>query len=219
MMMVVIMKQIFWIFMGIILFAACDADSEKQSQSIEFSRIAPQQLRDGFIQLQATASSGLPVFFVSWDTATVAIDGSKAIFRKAGTTTVVACQSGNEQFHEAPQMSQRIIIRDWDPNKKDQTISFSLPTEWKLTRDGTVVSLNAEASSGLPVSMVMSPERYGFLSNDFRYLYLYHAGESGLPYTVYRVSISITASQTGNGEYNPADNVTATINVTGDVFH
>lgn len=215
-------KQTLLLLTGLMFFTACDTNNEKQAQYIEFEEIAPQQLRDGFVQLQATASSGLPVAFVCWDTTIAVITDEKAHFRKPGIVGITAIQPGNDQFYEAPSIKRQLNIRDWDPNKENQTITnFELPTDWILSRDGILVPLKATASSGLPVSYVLSATRYGFIpDNPPYYLYLYHAGENGIPnYVVYTAQISVVASQSGNDKYNPADNVTKTMRVTGDVNH
>jgi hypothetical protein len=219
-----VMKRIFWMLTGVALLAACSAGDEKQTQSVDFGDIPPQQLRDGFLELRATASSGLPVYYASWDTAIADIDGNKALFRQAGAVDIIACQPGNEHFYEAPNVTQRLLIRDWDASKKTQEIiSFDLPAEWQLSRDGTIVALKAEASSGLPVSFALSTSKYGFLSSRTPYLYLYHAGEGGQltgeERLFYDAKIAVVASQVGNDEYNPADNVEKVIHVIGDVKH
>jgi hypothetical protein len=208
----------------LMLFISCDADEQKQkqTQSIDFGELAPQLLSDGYLQLQATASSGLSVSFSSDDTRTVVIEGNKAVFKQAGKVNIIAYQSGNEQFYEAPEIRRQLIVRDWDRNKKTQEINFELPAEWKLSRDNQTVELKATASSGLPVDYSLSTDKYGRIlaSDKSVYLYFYHAGESGTPGdNIYDVHISVTASQSGNDEYNPADNVECTIHVIGDVFH
>jgi hypothetical protein len=213
------MKQILWILTGIMIFAACDTNEGKKTQSIDFGEIAPQQLRDGFLQLQATASSGLPVAFASWDTTIAVIENDKALFLQTGVVSIIAYQPGNEQFYEAPEITRQLIVRDWDPDKKTQEITFELPGEWKISRDGQLFKLNAVASSGLPVSYVLASKEYGRFLNA-NTVYFYHAGEGGTPSTAaYDATVSITASQIGNEEYNPADNVERTIRVIGDVFH
>jgi len=215
------MKQTVFIlsFLTVIL-SACNKDDEKQTQSINFEEIAPQLLRDGSLQLQATASSGLPVLFVSWDETIATIEGNRVRFLQTGTVNITAYQRGNDLFYEAPDIMRRLIIRDWDLNKKMQTIDFELPNEWRISRDGQMVRLNATSSSGLPVAYTLKNTIYGRLLQSNNTLYLYHAGEGGTPGDkVYDVQISVTASQIGNEEYNSADNVTKTMRVIGDVFH
>jgi hypothetical protein len=214
-----IMKRILWIFTLTTILSACETGDGKQTQAIDFGEIAPQQLQDGFLLLRATASSGLPVFFESQDSSIVVINGNKAEFLQTGLANITACQPGNEQFYEAPQIKRQLRIRDWDPSKKTQEISFDLPAEWKLSRDYQIVPLEASASSGLPVNFTLSSTKYGHILSSNK-LYLYHAGEGGTRYDIaYDVNITVTASQAGNEEYNPADNVANTIHVIGDVFH
>jgi hypothetical protein len=201
-----------------ILFA-CNKDEGKQTQSIDFGDIAPQLLRDGSVTLQAKASSGLPVFFSSWNTETAVIEGDRVVFKQAGKVNIIAYQPGDERFYEAPEITRQLVIRDWDPDRKTQEITFELPAEWKISRDGQLFKLNAVASSGLPVSYVLASEEYGYLLN-LNTVYFYHAGEGGTSGSAtYNVTVSITASQGGNDEYNPADNVERIIRVIGDVFH
>jgi hypothetical protein len=213
------MQKILFVLTVILTFTSCDTNSIKQMQTIDFSDIAPQQLRDSSVTLHAKASSGLPVLFLSLDTEIAVIDGDIAVFKQAGTVNIVAIQSGNDQFFEAINVTRQLIIRDWDPNKKTQEISFELPAEWKISRDGQLLKPNATASSGLPVSYILSSEEYGRFVNP-KTVYFYHAGEGGTsPSEIYNITVSIIASQNGNDEYNPADNVKQTIQVIGDVFH
>jgi hypothetical protein len=204
-----------------IILSACNKDEGKRTQSIDFSEIAPQLLRDGSVTLQATASSGLPVSFLSRDTAGIAvIEGDRVVFKQAGKVNIIAYQPGNERFYEAPEITRQLLIRDWDPNKKIQTISFELPAEWRLSINYQDVELNATASSGLPVSYSLSTDKYGHITRSNKLLILYHAGEGDTSGDeAYDVNIIVTASQIGNEEYNPADNVERTIHVIGDVFH
>jgi hypothetical protein len=215
------MKQIIFILSSLAaILSACNDDAGKQAQTVSFGEIAPQQLRDGSVALQATASSGLPVSFVSWDETVAVIEDDRVRFLQAGTVNITAYQPGNEQFYEAPEITQQLLIRDWDPDKKVQTISFELPDDWKISRDGQIIRLNAVSSSGLPVAYTLKNTEYGRLFQTSNMLYFYHAGEGGTPREkTYDVQVSVVASQGGNDEYNPADNVTETMRVIGDVFH
>jgi hypothetical protein len=200
---------------------SCVPDESKQTQSIDFAEIAPQLLQDRSLQLQATASSGLPVLFSSWNTEIAVIEGDKTVFKQTGQVNIIAYQPGNEQFYEAPEITRQLLIRDWDPTKKIQTVDFELPAEWKLSRNGQLLKLNTVASSGLSISYVLSTEKYGRLLNA-NTVYFYHAGEGGLrgeDALSYVANVSIIASQAGNEEYNPADNVKKTVRVIGDVVH
>jgi hypothetical protein len=208
-------KIVFLVFAAFAL-SACNSDT-KQEQSIYFEEIAPQMLKDGSVRLKATASSGLPVVFVSDNTDIVTVEGDRAVFHAVGKVKIYATQPGNDEFYEAPNIFQQLLIHDWDPNKKTQTIRFELPSEWKLSSDGTILSLNATATSGLPVKFTFSGPEAGFIASGF--LYLYHGGESSEFPGKYDTKITIIASQEGNDEYNPADNVEREMHIIGDVIH
>lgn len=209
-------------FIGIILAAAmltaCSPEDEKQGQNITFESIAPQLLSDSSVQLTATASSGLPVFFSSDNPHVATIEDDRAVFHSAGQTKIYAAQQGNSQYYEAQSVFQLLTVRDWDPNKKNQTITFDLPQQWQISRDGQWLKLDAAASSGLPVTYTVKGETIGRLSgNEF---YIYHGNESNNVFKDrYETTITIVAAQSGNDEYNYADNVEREIYIIGDVVH
>lgn len=208
---------------GMILMAmavmACNQDI-RQEQTISFEKIAPQLLRDGSVQLKAAASSGLPVTFVSADENIATVEGDRAVFHAAGSTLIYAIQRGNEDFYEAPDVFQSLLVRDWDPDKKTQTIDFELPAVWQISVNGQMLTLNAAASSGLPVKYSVSGANVGRILNNTSIFYVYHAGEGGCDFrNKYTTTLIFSASQDGNGEYNPADNVARQIRIFGDVLH
>ena len=208
---------------GMILMAmavmACNQDI-RQEQTIAFEEIAPQLLRDGSVQLKAAASSGLPVTFVSANENIATVEDDRAVFHAAGRTLIYAVQRGNDNFYEAPDVSQSLLVRDWDPNKKTQTIDFELPAVWQISVNGQMLALNAAASSGLPVKYSVSGANVGRILNNTSIFYVYHAGEAGCDFRdKYTTTVTFSASQDGNDEYNPADNVTRQIRIFGDVLH
>lgn len=196
---------------------ACNQDI-KREQTVYFEEIAPQLLRDGSVQLKAAASSGLPVTFVSADENIATVEDDRAVFHAAGSTLIYAIQRGNGDFYEAPDVSQNLLVRDWDRTKKTQTITFELPAVWQISYEGQIITLEAVASSGLPVAYTLQGEPIGRLLGA-NILYVYHGGEGNTYYNGYNIVISIIASQEGNGEYNPADNVTRQIRIFGDELH
>ena len=206
------MKQVIFILCLILTIAiGCKKDSGKETQTIEFGEIAPQILKDGSVQLRAQASSGLSVIFESTNTSIATINGNTTVFLKSGLVNIVASQPGNEQYYEAPNIVRSLTIHDWDPNKKSQTISFELPESW--TNDDPYLVLKATASSGLPVKFTSGDSKGRITENNE--LILYHG-----PYpNTYDTYINITASQEGNQEYNPADNVVRTIHALGIGTH
>jgi hypothetical protein len=201
--------QLFYtIVVLIFFFAACGKNDDKVVQTIEFSEIAPQNLMDSSMQLKATASSGLPVSFTYSNLRVVEIDGSTVKFLTVGSTHITAVQAGNEQYHEAPNITRNLLIREWDPNKKSQTISFDLPSEW--SNENPPLPLVAGSTSGLPVKFTSSDWK-GTISNNL--LILFHG-----TYT-YNIYIDITASQGGDSIYNPAENVVRQIHAIGEGSH
>jgi hypothetical protein len=191
------------------MLTACDSSNGKSSQTIEFGELAPQNLMDGSMQLQARASSGLPVTYVSSNTQIAVINGNKVEFVTAGKVYITAVQSGNESYYEAPDVTQELNIRDWDSNKKTQVISFELPEEW--SNDSPPLPLVATSTSGLPVKFTASDWKATITRDNL--LILYHG-----PYT-YDIYIDITASQEGDSEYNPAENEVRTIHAIGEGSH
>jgi hypothetical protein len=214
------MKKIGLLMIGvsIVLATACQKEV-KQEQSIYFEEIPPQIRIDGSVRLNAAASSGLPVTFVSADERIATIEGDRAVFHAAGRILVYAIQPGNEDFYEAPDVFQYLLIKDWDPNKENQVIDFELPEKWQISKDGQMLKLNAVASSGLPIKYTLQgDEKTGHFLNASTF-YVYHGGEVNNYYDGYDLSVSIVASQEGNDEYNPAENVARRIRIIGDVLH
>jgi hypothetical protein len=155
------------------------------------------------VELKAVASSGLPVSFTTNGNSVIRIEGNTAVFLAPGTVSVTASQPGNDRFYEAPGITRILSIRfDQDPSKKTQTIDFSPPSEWKS--DQGLLEFTATASSGLPVAFTCNDAEVGEI--DGARLVLKYGHYKNYP-------ITVTASQQGNDEYNPAQNVARTIYV------
>jgi hypothetical protein len=193
----------------IVAIVSCSGGDDKSAQTINFAEIAPQNFMDSSLLLRATSSSGLPVTFVSSDTRIAVVEGNVVKFVAVGRALITAKQSGNESFHEAPNITRELTIRDWDPSKKTQTISFDeLPLEW--SNDSPPLPLVAVSTSGLPVAFTSSDTK---ATIDGNLLLLFHGTYK------YDIYIDITASQGGNAEYNPAENVVRTIRAIGEGTH
>jgi hypothetical protein len=187
---------------------AC-GDHPKRPQTISFTDIPPQNFIDGYTLLDADASSGLPVSFYASDSRIVHIQGDTATFLDFGSVFIAARQHGNEDFYEAPYVIRELLIRDYDPNKLDQTIHFELPSS--RSNDDPPVPLVATASSGLTVSFTSSDTKGKITPNN--YLLLFHGSYQ------YEIFLTVTASQSGDQYYNPAPNVARTIHAIGDGIH
>ena len=119
-------------------------------QTITFVDIPNKTVQSANFDLNATASSGLPVSFVvvSGSSATVESNGTVTI-TGAGVTTIRASQDGNGSYNPAPTVEKTLTV-----NKVTQTITFNALSDASLTA-GTY-ELNATASSGLSVSFASS---------------------------------------------------------------
>jgi len=106
----------------------------------------------------------------------------------AGSYTATATANGNYTGSSS---------YSWTINKADQSITFSNPGAQTY---GTTLTLAASASSGLAVSFSISSSGVATLSGNV----LTFVGTG---------SVTVTASQTGNGNYNAASNVSQTFTV------
>ena len=152
-----------------------------QPQTITFGSLADKTFGDPDINVSATASSGLAVSFAASGNCTVT--GALVSLTGAGSCTITASQAGNASWLPAPVVQQTFAIA-----KADQTITFnSLVDKTVIDSDFTV---NATASSSLTVSFSAT----GDCTVTGNLVHL--TGTVG--------SCTITASQVGDSNYNPA---------------
>jgi uncharacterized protein YjdB len=200
--------RLFLLWVMAVLFAACSGDgNSKSEQTISFDALPPHNLSEGNFELQATASSGLPVTFSSSDPVTASVNGRMVTLLKAGSLNITASQPGNDDYYEAPGVVRTLIINeDNNAGKKNQTITFNLrDTEWKSSYGD--LTLDAVASSGLPVTFSSSNPEIAAINGNILTL------QDG---RYENVSIIITATQAGNDEYNAAPAVSKTLSVEHD---
>lgn len=144
--------------------------------------------------LEATASSELPVYFTSSDENIARIENNNLITVGAGEVTITARQDGNINYETATPISKTITIA-----KLDQTITWEQEFAADLTI-GNTVELNATATSGEAIVFVSSNEAVATISDNV--LTVTGVGET-----------TITASQSGNNNYNAATEVTKTLSI------
>ena len=153
----------------------------KGNQAINFSTLDSKTYGDPIFNVNATATSGLPVS-LSILSGPATIAGNTITITGGGVVTVRATQPGNEKYNAASPVDQSFTVK-----KADQTVNFGLlPSR---TFADSPFSLNATASSGLGVTFQI---------------------ESG-PATVNGNSVTLTgtgtvtvkALQTGDSTYNP----------------
>ncbi|MBL7861358.1 MAG: VCBS repeat-containing protein [Cyclobacteriaceae bacterium] len=81
-----------------------------REQTITFPALAAASYGDAPTTLTATASSGLPVTYVSSDTTVVNITGNLAVIKGAGNVLITAKQPGNGVYDAAPDVVQPLTI-------------------------------------------------------------------------------------------------------------
>jgi hypothetical protein len=161
----------------------------KLDQTISFEPLSDKTYGDPDFSLSATASSGLVVNFSASGYCNVA--GITVHLTGAGSCTITTSQSGNAMYNPASDVSQSFNIA-----KADQTITFPSIDDKQFGIADFAPS--ATASSGLPVSYSASGNCTILNGN----IHLTGAG-----------SCTATASQSGDNNYNPAQDVSQSFNI------
>ncbi|HVW94508.1 MAG TPA: MBG domain-containing protein, partial [Mucilaginibacter sp.] len=165
------------------------------TRTLTFDPLADKTYGDADFDAGASVSSGETVIYSGYNPSVVAIVNGKIHITGAGTTAITATVAASGNYSNTPSQSRTLTV-----NKADQTISFSLiPSQLKgSTYD---LSQSVTASSGLPVTFSSSDEVVATVSGTM--LSALHLGTA-----------TITASQSGNANYNAAVTVTGTVRVT-----
>jgi parallel beta-helix repeat protein len=125
-------------------------DPVKQGQTITFEVPADQVFGNGAFSLSATASSGLPVSFLSLTPNICTVAGNLVTLLTPGLCTIEAQQTGDSVFNAAASVARSFVVAD--PAKQNQTISFAVIGDQLL--GAAPFAVQATASSGLPVTVV-----------------------------------------------------------------
>ena len=176
-------------------------DSEPIAQIITFNSIPDKLTTDGAFAVTASATSGLPVTFsilagpASINNNIISLNG------QVGTVIIKASQAGNEQYLPASSIDRffKVAAPVDDPEPIAQTITFN-PIDDKLTTDASF-TVNATASSGLPVSLSILSGPATIVNNQITL-----TGTEG--------TVIINASQAGDTQYLPAQNINRSFSVT-----
>lgn len=163
----------------------------QDSQTITFGTLPSVTFGDAPFTLTGSTSSGLTITYNSSDPLVATISGSTVTVVGAGTTVVTASQAGNTTFGAATDVTQNLVV-----NKANQAITFSALTS-KTVGDAPF-TLAATSSSALAVSYGSSDTNVATISGNV--VTIVGAGTT-----------IITASQTGNGNYNAASVVAQTL--------
>jgi predicted outer membrane repeat protein len=114
-------------------------------QTITFPAIPDQSYPTVTVSLTATASSGLPVSYVSMTPAVCTATGSSvALLTPGNICTIQASQTGDSSYLPAAAVSQSFVY-----HHQSQTISFAVIPSQVI---GATITLTATASSGLAVT-------------------------------------------------------------------
>jgi hypothetical protein len=167
----------------------------KAAQSSVLAQIpASATYGDGPFTVSAQASSGLSVNFSA--SGACAANGSVISIHGAGTCTIAANQSGNENWQPAPAVTRSLMIA-----KADQTIKLVVPGP--ISYGGSSVTIAGTSSSPLPVASSVAGactmsngviRAKGFIGTDV---------------------CTVTATQAGDSNFNPARPVVQRVTVIG----
>src|SRR5882724_1288016 len=155
----------------------------KGSQTIAFGTLSAKTFGDPDFTVNATASSTLEVSFAA--SGNCSLDGSTVHLTGGGSCTITASQAGDTNYNAAPDVPQSFLIA-----KSGQTIAFAALSGKNFGDSDFPVS--ATASSNLAVSLSAG----GNCSLADFSVHLTGAG-----------SCTLTASQAGDSNYNPAPDV------------
>jgi hypothetical protein len=161
----------------------------KANQTISFGALADKTFGDPDFALSASASSGLAVSFAATGSCTVT--GATVHIAGAGSCTVSASQPGDSSNNPAPDVSRSFTIA-----KGKQTISFAALAA--KTFGDADFSVAATSSSGLPASFAAT----GTCTLAGATVHITGAG-----------SCTVTASQSGDPNYNAAAAVPQTASI------
>lgn len=181
------------------------------TQTITFGSLADKNDVDPNFQLTATGGgSGNPVTYVSSNTAVATIvdingnldvNGTYVDIVGPGTTTITASQAGNTNYFAATPVPQNLLVNN--TSLLPQAITGLAGTDLK-TYGAAPYNLTATGGgSGNPVTYVSDNP-----------LVATTTGLNGATITIVGPGIAnITASQAGNGSYNPASDTTQVLTV------
>lgn len=164
-------------------------------QTITFDVIASKSISSPAFTINAVAQSGLPVSFAVTTGASIAsVSGSTVTLSgtAAGSVTITATQAGDVNFAAATPVTRTFTV-----TKLAQTITFAtIPAKYLNSAD---FAISASASSALALTYAISGP--ATLTGTTVHL----TGSTG--------TVTITASQAGNGAYNAATSVARSFTV------
>jgi formylglycine-generating enzyme required for sulfatase activity len=163
-----------------------------RAQTITFTHPAAQTfVPNRTFALSATAPGGA-VAFTSGNTNVISIVGATATIRGVGTVVITANQGGNANFAAAPAVTRSVTV-----NKGSQIITFNPRATNTYVVNGTL-SFPTTASSGLTIAYTSSNTNILTVSRAIATMKA-------------KGTVNVTASQSGNTNFNAATPVIRTI--------
>lgn len=167
----------------------------KADQTISFDPISDFDLASAStLDIGATTSSGLDIVY-NLTTGDGTINEGSLKLNATGSFTIEATQPGNDNYNAAASIRQSFQVID--SRKSNQTITFDDDLSGLTYGDGTIV-LTGSSTSQLDISYTTS----GPISVTDETLTITGAGD-----------VSVTATQSGNDDFNPAASVTIDFNI------
>ena len=177
-----------------VVYLLAESDTNLLPQTIKFDPVPAKTMGDAPFEISATASSGLPVEFAVSNPLVATVSNGQIRLVGAGTCDITACQGGDTLYLAAGKVTRTLTV-----SKAGQTIEFpEMPV--KQTGDADFPAGGA-ASSGLPVAYTSSNTSVATIVN-------------GLIRIAGKGTTVITARQSGNKNYLPAEAVTRELTVT-----
>ena len=170
------------------------ASSTQLFQSINFGPLNNQALGSIPPALNATATSGLTVMYISSTTTVCTVSGTTVMLVTTGTCTIVASQPGGDGFIAATPVTQSFTVTTGSA----QTIAFDAIPNQILGISPFAIA--AQSTAVLPVIFTVTTPAVCKISDNL--VMLLGAG-----------TCSITANQAGNGAFNAATSVTNSFTV------
>lgn len=163
----------------------------KIAQTISFDKIPEKTYGDLPFDLPETSDKGLKISYTVIDKNVATVEGNTVTIVGTGTTTIVASQGGDDTHYAATPVEQKLTV-----NKATQTITFE-PIERQAYGNPSIL-LKAETDKNLPITYILADESIAKVT-DYRLIIL-------KPGTT-----TITATQEGDKNHQPATQVTRTL--------
>ena len=101
--------------------ATASLDVEKEEQAISFDALPVRTYGDGAFGLSAVSTSGLAISYSSSDETVATVSGSTVTILGAGTTNIIATQTGNDDYKPAIDISRTLTV-----TKQSQSVTFAV---------------------------------------------------------------------------------------------